>query len=33
MKATYREVCSHKIGHAEFDPNEVSYEDLVDVFW
>ena len=38
MKATYRDVCSHKTGHAEavrveFDPNEVSYEDLVDVFW
>jgi peptide-methionine (S)-S-oxide reductase len=38
MKATYRDVCSHKTGyaeavHVEFDPNEVSYEDLVDVFW
>ncbi len=38
MKDTYRDVCSHKTGHAEavhveFDPNEVSYEDLVDVFW
>ena len=38
MKATYRDVCSHKTGHAEVvhvecDPNEVSYEDLVDVFW
>ena len=38
MKATYRDVCSHKTGHAaaehvEFDPNEVSYDDLVDVFW
>jgi hypothetical protein len=38
MKATYRDVCSHKTRHAEavhveFDPNEVSYEDLVDVFW
>ena len=38
MKATNRDVCSHKTGHAEavqveFDPNEVSYEDLVDVFW
>src|SRR5919198_5903651 len=38
MKATYRDVCSHNICHAEavqveFDPNEVSYEDLVDVFW
>ena len=38
MKATYRDVCSHKTDHAEavqvqFDPNDVSYEDLVDVFW
>ena len=38
MKVTYRDVCSHKTSHAEvvhveFDPNEVSYEDLVDVFW
>jgi peptide methionine sulfoxide reductase MsrA len=37
MKATYRDVCSHKTDHAEaaqveFDPNDVSYEDLVDVF-
>ncbi len=35
MKA--RDVCSHKTGHTEavhveFDPNEVSYKDLVDVF-
>src|SRR5919198_6769326 len=34
---TYRDVCTHKTGHAEavqveFDPNEVSYEDLLDVF-
>jgi peptide-methionine (S)-S-oxide reductase len=38
MKSTYRGICSHKTGHAEgvqveFDPNEVSYEDLLDVFW
>ena len=38
MKATSRDVCSHNTGHAEavhveFDPNEASYEDLVDVFW
>ncbi|MGA8084433.1 MAG: peptide-methionine (S)-S-oxide reductase [Candidatus Nitrosopolaris sp.] len=31
-------MCYHKTGHAgavqvEFDPNEVSYEDLLDVFW
>jgi peptide-methionine (S)-S-oxide reductase len=34
----YRDVCSDKTGHAEavqvyFDPNEVSYDDLLDVFW
>jgi peptide-methionine (S)-S-oxide reductase len=35
---TYRDVCTGKTGHAEavqiqFDPNEVSYEDLLEVFW
>jgi peptide-methionine (S)-S-oxide reductase len=35
---TYRDVCTHKTGHAEavqvqFDPNEVSYEDLLEIFW
>ena len=35
---TYRDVCTSKTGHAEaiqvqFDPNEVSYEDLLGVFW
>ncbi|MDQ6909633.1 MAG: peptide-methionine (S)-S-oxide reductase MsrA [Actinomycetota bacterium] len=35
---TYRDVCSHGTGHAEvvqveFDPGEVSYEALLDVFW
>jgi peptide-methionine (S)-S-oxide reductase len=35
---TYRDVCTGKTGHveaiqAQFDPNEVSYEDLLDVFW
>ncbi len=35
---TYREVCSHTTGHAEvvqvmFDPERVSYEQLLEVFW
>ena len=35
---TYRDVCSHKTGHAEvveveYDPSRVSYEDLLKVFW
>jgi len=35
---SYRDVCSHQTGHAEvveveFDPAEVSYEQLLDVFW
>ncbi len=35
---TYREVCSHTTGHAEavlvtFDPQVVTYEQLVQVFW
>jgi peptide-methionine (S)-S-oxide reductase len=35
---TYEDVCSHKTGHAEvvevsYDPDRVSYEDLLDVFW
>jgi methionine-S-sulfoxide reductase len=35
---TYREVCSHTTGHAEavritFDPEAVSYEQLLEVFW
>src|ERR687897_2616227 len=35
---TYKDVCTHKTGHAEalliqFDPNEVSYEQLLDIFW
>ena len=35
---TYKEVCADKTGHAEvvqvtFDPEEVSYETLLDVFW
>ncbi len=35
---TYREVCSHTTGHAEvvqvtFDPERVTYEQLLEVFW
>ena len=35
---TYEDVCSKKTGHAEvvqveFDPEEVSYDQLLDVFW
>lgn len=35
---TYEDVCSDETGHAEvvevsFDPAEVSYETLLDVFW
>ena len=35
---TYQEVCSHTTGHAEvvqvtYDPDRVSYEQLLEVFW
>jgi peptide-methionine (S)-S-oxide reductase len=35
---TYEEVCSHTTGHAEvvqvtYEPERVSYEELLDVFW
>jgi peptide-methionine (S)-S-oxide reductase len=35
---TYEEVCSHTTGHAEvaqvtFDPDRVSYDQLLEVFW
>jgi peptide-methionine (S)-S-oxide reductase len=37
-RASYREVCSGATGHAEvvqitFDPDEISYRDLLDVFF
>ena len=36
--ATYKDVCSGKTGHAEvvqveYDPSQVSYDDLLKVFW
>jgi peptide-methionine (S)-S-oxide reductase len=35
---TYKDVCTDETGHAEvvqvtFDPGEVSYDDLLNVFW
>jgi peptide-methionine (S)-S-oxide reductase len=35
---TYEQVCSHTTGHAEvvqveYDPQKVSYDELLDVFW
>ena len=37
-KPTYEDVCSHTTGHAEvvevtFDPEQVSFERLLEVFW
>jgi len=37
-RPTYEDVCTDRTGHAEvvqveFDPEEVSYEDLLNVFW
>lgn len=38
QQPTYKEVCGHHTGHAEvvqveYDPDKVSYEQLLDVFW
>jgi len=38
QRPTYRDVCSHTTGHAEaavviFDPERISYEQLLEVFW
>ena len=35
---TYKDVCTNTTGHAEvvqieFDPNQVSYKDLLEIFW
>ena len=35
---TYKEVCTDKTGHAEavlveYDPSQIAYEDLLNVFW
>lgn len=35
---SYKEVCSEKTGHAEvvqieFDPNKITYEQLLEIFW
>ena len=37
-RPTYEDVCSHTTGHAEvvevtYDPDEVSYEELLETFW
>ena len=35
---TYKQICTGQTGHAEvtqitYDPNQISYQDLLDVFW
>jgi peptide-methionine (S)-S-oxide reductase len=37
-RPSYQDVCSHTTGHAEvvevtYDPEQVSYDELLDVFW
>ena len=38
LNPTYKQVCSGTTGHAEatqitFDPNQVSYDEILDLFW